>query len=727
LYAICCVLVSVAVCAVAGGDDVLRRFIAVLAIALLSVRAWADFGPIHVYSRLGEPLRAEVPLTNTDAMSGSRWHVGLADRAAFDDLNVIYTPELADLRFSLFAGPNGPVVLIRSRKPVRAPYLQFVLQLQSESGHWVQSFEVRLESRAEDDVIEVPAETAAPAKQAAAKTRGAKPPAVKGLTVGAHDTLASLAAKIRPSGVQPSQAMAALYLANRAKFDAGVPPVPRPGSRLTVPGAAAMRAISMAHAEAVLHPPAHFPPLGTLPPLASLTASAPDKARPVAAPKPAPAASQPKAATPPLAASQAAAYAASEAAARTQINTLQQQVTAREQDLHQADQHIATLKHQIQSLQASQAATAKLLANGLNYRNPRVLAIGGGVALLIAVLSFLLGRRRGPGNGKKKTPKAAKNPLATTGVAQPDPKAAEADGKGDPLAEAEVYLAYGHDEQAEDILTKALAQHPGRQDIRAKLLEIYAARPDTVKFEVLAHEVHDAYDGRGAQWERTRAMGAGIDPQNPLYRAEVADTATPMMDFSTLETPAAEEALDFSMTEAEPEAAAPATEENSLLDFDFSLDGKPAPDMAPAGAVESSPLEGDGMAEPAAEPAADLAWPEEASELAPEPVLSAAPEPVEAAMAEPELEAALAAMPEPALEMDAEPALAATPADVTVEDIDLPPSQEEEALATKLDLAQVYLDMGDNDGAREVLHELIGEAKGKLRQQAEDMLARVTG
>lgn len=45
--------------------------------------------------------------------------------------------------------------------------------------------------------------------------------------------------------------------------------------------------------------------------------------------------------------------------------------------------------------------------------------------------------------------------------------------------------------------------------------------------------------------------------------------------------------------------------------------------------------------------------------------------------------------------------------------------------ATKLDLARVYLDMGDNEGAREVLQELTHEAQGPLKAEAEEMLSRL--
>ena len=47
-------------------------------------------------------------------------------------------------------------------------------------------------------------------------------------------------------------------------------------------------------------------------------------------------------------------------------------------------------------------------------------------------------------------------------------------------------------------------------------------------------------------------------------------------------------------------------------------------------------------------------------------------------------------------------------------------------VSTKLELAQAYLDMGDKDGAREILGEVAEEAKGEPQQRAREMLERMT-
>jgi pilus assembly protein FimV len=46
-------------------------------------------------------------------------------------------------------------------------------------------------------------------------------------------------------------------------------------------------------------------------------------------------------------------------------------------------------------------------------------------------------------------------------------------------------------------------------------------------------------------------------------------------------------------------------------------------------------------------------------------------------------------------------------------------------VATKLDLAQAYIDMGDNDGARDILNEVVTEGDDGQKSEAREMLARL--
>lgn len=97
------------------------------------------------------------------------------------------------------------------------------------------------------------------------------------------------------------------------------------------------------------------------------------------------------------------------------------------------------------------------------------------------------------------------------------PSQMDASGDVDPVAEADVYLAYGRDEQAEDILREALHTYPGRVAIHAKLLEIYKTRRDLKAFESVAAEAFKLTQGQGPEWAYIVELGAELDPANPLY------------------------------------------------------------------------------------------------------------------------------------------------------------------------------------------------------------------
>ncbi len=156
------------------------------------------------------------------------------------------------------------------------------------------------------------------------------------------------------------------------------------------------------------------------------------------------------------------------------------------------------------------------------------------IALGIALLGFLARRRRRQAaefeDSFADVDAFATNSLfATTGGHSIDTHASVfAPGSGaqvatglitevDPVAEADVYIAYGREAQAEEILREALHTQPERQAIRLKLLEMHAARRDVAAFAALAAEMHEQTGGANEEWPRVVALGREIDPDNPLY------------------------------------------------------------------------------------------------------------------------------------------------------------------------------------------------------------------
>jgi pilus assembly protein FimV len=168
----------------------------------------------------------------------------------------------------------------------------------------------------------------------------------------------------------------------------------------------------------------------------------------------------------------------------------------------------------------------------------------------------------------------------------------------DPVAEADVYIAYGRDAQAEEILREALRTHPERYPVRLKLLEIYAGRKDQRAFETQAGELYSMTRGQGEEWAQAAALGLSVDPLNPLYASGNAPAAEEAHAFGALDATAvpaaataagavaAHEAMSFdqhfadAMGTAQPSAAAAAeveafapaaatAEDEHTLDFDL--------------------------------------------------------------------------------------------------------------------------------------------------------------
>ena len=174
---------------------------------------------------------------------------------------------------------------------------------------------------------------------------------------------------------------------------------------------------------------------------------------------------------------------------------------------------------------------------------------------------------------------------AAAPVAEPAPGAAPAKAEAeeiDPIAEADVYMAYGRDAQAEEILKDALGRDSSRVAIKLKLAEIYANRKDAASFEALAAQVQTDTGGQGPDWAKVVALAQQFQTEAPAGAAAPSEGAAAVQ-------PSADETavLDIgaAAAPAAPVAAAPAEEAApSALDFDFNL-AAPAAEAAPAGAA----------------------------------------------------------------------------------------------------------------------------------------------
>jgi pilus assembly protein FimV len=307
----------------------------------------------------------------------------------------------------------------------------------------------------------------------------------------------------------------------------------------------------------------------------------------------------------------------------------------------------------------------------------------------------------------------------------------DAIGDVDPVAEADVYLAYGRDLQAEEILKEAMRSNPDRLAIRTKLLEVYAKRRDTKGFELLATQLFSLTRGEGDDWAKAQELGQQIDPENPLYKpggapsgqhAEGAPLTEPLgastMPQSVLPSPSQFERAKAEM-EAQQHQPADAVDSGSVdLDLDLDLDGAPAPVSAPAPMVTTQPLPREPQRQ--REPDNTLSF---------DPVMpakAAAASPASAPSSEFSMDFDLSAI---SLDLDGPgngKATAAVAADSSVDlsGFDLGPDDGEggDPLARKVELAEEFRQIGDMEGARDLLQEVIAKAQGALKTKAQSML-----
>jgi pilus assembly protein FimV len=618
-----------------------------------------------------------------------------------------------------------------------------------------------------------PAPATAPAAVVKPAPAAAMAPVPDTIEVKRGDTLGGIARRVRPEGVSLEQTLVGLFRENTRAFEGNMNRL-RAGAKLNIPDAEKLAAITpqeagrevrlqaadwrayrqkLAEAVAQAAEPSEQAKPGQAA-SGQITAKVDDAAKPSADDKQD--VLKLSRVAPP------ADGAAKEAAAlQEKLRAQEEDALARERALEESSERVAMLEKQVQDMQElvrmkeealNGAAEAPPPAPSVapkvqapapepaqNWYDPLLanpLYWAGGAA--IVGLGGLLWWMMAGGARRRKSPVTLDDSIMSGGDVRPNTVVGAASGGSvntgdtsfltdfsqaglgtidthdvDPIAEAEVYMAYGRDAQAEEILKEAILKTPDRHEIRVKLLEIYAARRNTAAFEAAAGEFFAALGGKPSPlWDRVCDMGRSIDPTNPLYggaqsNASSAPAATTVAATTAIAGGAM--ALDSfneepepvigDMPEAQPvpesEMAAdnaPMNFENAgnILEFDHGSEGQSAPQAeAGAAAHDAQDLEFDlsGMGE---------------------------------GESQDELKLDLG------MEADNGPDSAFNFGDL---DLDLGESGgndlELDEVATKLDLARAYLEMGDKDGAREILNEVISEGNDSQRADATGMLSSI--
>ncbi|MCB1916076.1 MAG: LysM peptidoglycan-binding domain-containing protein [Rhodocyclaceae bacterium] len=236
--------------------------------------------------------------------------------------------------------------------------------------------------------------------------------------------------------------------------------------------------------------------------------------------------------------------------------------------------------------------------------NPLLLAAGGGVVALLLALGLMRSRKKRDDadaqaamNAPSELSMGGSSIFGTSGgqsvdtgssviqtdFSQSGMSAIDADEGVDPVAEADVYMAYGRDAQAEEILLDALKADPSRAAVHLKLLEIYAQRESTSQFETTASELYSLTGGQGDDWARAAEMGRQIDAENPLYSEAGGAAAAAAASAVGVTAAAAATAATAKPVEEEVSAVAEEATDVEMSALDFSLpDGKPEIENASA-------------------------------------------------------------------------------------------------------------------------------------------------
>jgi pilus assembly protein FimV len=391
--------------------------------------------------------------------------------------------------------------------------------------------------------------------------------------------------------------------------------------------------------------------------------------------------------------------------------------------------------------------------------NPLTLPAVGGLAALLGLLALLKMRQRKSAAQTVDSEADADISIAEgqsvdTSEEGPvssmmySPSQLDAGGDVDPVAEADVYIAYGRDKQAEEILLEALRLHPDKLPVRLKLLEIYAQRNDVAAFNNEAQQVNRLTQGQGPEWVQTRETGLLIDPNNPLYlQGGAPATPAAVSEPDTLASVPPDIDLNFDddgHQAGETAASQTAnTELNALLEtqsdngveLDFDLGETPAP--APAEDLGLTfDLDQSEVAE-AAPPMAETA-PPAADDLSMDFDLDLS-EIEEAPAGAPPVAAAPTDLPQDVkdlsldldLDLDMDTGTSAE-TDPMADFNDLANLQVDEGesgndpLETKLSLAREFEAIGDTDGARSLAEEVEAEASGDLQARARAFLAQLS-
>ena len=310
----------------------------------------------------------------------------------------------------------------------------------------------------------------------------------------------------------------------------------------------------------------------------------------------------------------------------------------------------------------------------------------------------------------------------------------------DPMAEADFHMAYGLYDQAADVLKKVLRQNPGRTDIKKKLLEVYFTAGDRANFVEAARDLHQETGAlTEKEWEKIAIMGRQVAADDPLF----SDDSSASAALSTVDIPlgsvgtgsvaradldplagafdgvrsvtvsttsipgrtADDHAMDFSLPDLEPTVTkSKAAPKAGGAEFDL---GELAMEPVPGAAKKKAAKVGESTVTADFGTDSQVEFDKALKELS-DFVNTNVPPQEEATRSG----AAMGAPLSLAADADAVSTNTGTGEETTGLN----------EIGTKLDFTRAYIDMGDADGAKSILEEVLQEGDSKQKQEAQKLM-----
>ena len=739
-------------------------------VVMLPVYSWGlGLGDITLNSFLNEPLAAEVRLLDVQDLTADDIKVRLATQDAFDRLGVERAYFLTNIKFEVRVEDNAARIILTTTKPLLEPYLDFLVETRWPDGRLLREYTVLVDlpaqpkasaqTRGFSSAVSTEEQDRAALDETVSQLTSSTPadiatdrgydsdtqagPSVGGRYLVQHaDTLWEIALDAAPQGATVEQTMLATVQMNTDAFLGGninglkagyVLELPAEGDILTsqrealaavdqanrdwrngVRRAPALRVVADDEAfsddefEAEV-PSAEEENTGADPASETgiLAAGSEQEATPTLD------AQQALPATPTTAPSEVAPNSSELLEIQARLTALSEQMGNLRDLVVLKDQQIAALEAQL----AAQREAAVSAADDALPASPRstvpidrgfpwwAFALGG-VALLavgavvysrrvqqpVMILKRNLPTEREPVVNRPK--ELDPRPIPTTAPARAAPREQvkaddsnaitqpASDGErgygqrlhndyveegvvADAIAEADIYMAYGRHQQALNLLETAAQANPEDSQALLKMVEIYLKNDRQEEAKTTAKKLEGMSNGR-AFGEASRMLTEAMASSGSLDLGELAKPVSEAPLTLDLEDDVLEEIMPYSESDLRD---APDNLESKALDNDNLGTARRDLSGSEVGYLSDDQLD-------------------EQDDVLP-----------------PELAAVLGTdVPPPTIEADNEPEGLVYAAEV-------------DPVETQLDLARAYIDMGDEDGARPVLKEVI--ATGDLRQQAE--------